>query len=114
MLVNLDATFTLSILLIVFHKRNNIFILPVEDLEIEFLNEIEIYEDKDAVKAITHLVNKYSSIWESLGFTQISPEYWMKMYLKPGWKIKVTTINLRVYSLGIEAKPLVNKTFDKM
>lgn len=36
------------------------------------------------------------------------------MHLKPGWEIKVSTIKLRVYLLGIEAKCSVDKTFDKM
>ena len=60
------------------------------------------------------LVDKYPLIWKSLDFIQIPPKHWMKVHLKPGYEIKVSTIKLRVYPLGIEAKRLVNKTFDKM
>ena len=38
----------------------------------------------------------------------------MKVYLKPGWETKVLAIKPRVYLLGIEARYLVNETFDEM
>lgn len=38
----------------------------------------------------------------------------MKVHLKLGWETKVLVIKPRVYFLGIEAKRLVDKTFDKM
>lgn len=38
----------------------------------------------------------------------------MKVHLKPIWETKVSTIKPKVYPLGIEAKRLVNKIFDKM
>ena len=38
----------------------------------------------------------------------------MKVYLKPGWETKDLSIKPRVYPLGIEAKRLVDKSFDEM
>lgn len=38
----------------------------------------------------------------------------MKVHLKLRWETKVSAIKPRVYLLGIKAKRLVNKTFDKM
>ncbi len=83
-------------------------------METELPNGIKIYRDKEAVDAITRLVDDYPSIWQSSGFVQIPPEHWMKVHLKPGWETKVSSIKPRVYPLGIEAKRLVDKTFDEM
>lgn len=38
----------------------------------------------------------------------------MRVYLKPGSETKVSNIKPRVYLLGIKAKHLVDKIFDKM
>lgn len=38
----------------------------------------------------------------------------MTVPLKPGWKSKVLTIKLWIYSLGNEARCVVNNTFDEM
>lgn len=38
----------------------------------------------------------------------------MKVHLKPGWETRILTIKPRVYLLGIEARCLVDKTFDEM
>ena len=98
----------------IFYNRNNISNLPAGDLETELPNAIKIYGNKKAVDAITYLVDEYLSIWQSFDFVQIPLERWMKVHLKSGWETKVLTIKPSVYSLDIEAKRLVNKTFDKM
>ena len=98
----------------IFHDRNGISILLAGDMEIELPNDIKIYGDKEVVDAITRLVDDYPSIWESSDFVQILPEHWMKVHLKPGWETKVSNIKPRVYLLGIEAKRLVDETFDKI
>lgn len=67
-----------------FHKHNGISILLSGDLKTELPNGIKIYRNKKAGNTITCLVNKYPSIWESLGFVQVFLEHWMKVYLKPG------------------------------
>lgn len=58
------------ILLIIFYEYNSISILLAEDLlEMELLSsKLKIYKNKDAVKAITCLVNEYLSIYEFLEF----------------------------------------------
>lgn len=38
----------------------------------------------------------------------------MKVHLKPGWETKVSGIKPKVYPLGIEARRLVDQTFDKI
>lgn len=38
----------------------------------------------------------------------------MKVQLKPGWETKVSAIKSRVYPLGIEARRLVDETFNEM
>lgn len=38
----------------------------------------------------------------------------MKISLKPGWESKVSSIKLRVYPLGNEARHVIDNTFDKM
>ncbi len=98
----------------IFHDRNGISILPARDMETELPKGIKIYGDREAVDAITRLVNDYPTIWESSGFVQVPPERWMKVHLKPGWETKVSSIKPRVYPLGIEAKRLVGETFDEM
>ena len=46
----------------IFNDRNSISILPAGDMETKLPNGIKIYEDKEAVNAITCLVDKYPSI----------------------------------------------------
>lgn len=45
---------------------------------------------------------------------QVLPEQWIKVHLKPEWQSKVLTIKPKVYALGINAKQLMDKTFDEM
>lgn len=106
--------FTSLILLTIFYECYSISIPPTENLKIELPNDIKIYKEKKTVDVITCLVNKYSSIWECLGFLQIFPECLIKVQLKPQWETKVLTIKPRIYPLGIEAKRLDDKTFDEM
>ena len=90
---------------ILFHEWSGITILPANTgLKTELSNGIKIYGDRQAVEKITRLVNKYPSIWESLGFMQVPPERWMKVHLKPGWEVKVSAIKPKVYPLGIDSK----------
>ena len=98
----------------IFHDRNGISIPPAGDKETELPNGIKIYGDREAVDAVTCLVNDDPTIWESSGFVQIPPERWMKVHLKSGWETKVSSIKPMVYPLGIKAKRLVDETFDKM
>lgn len=62
MSADLNATSIPSTLPTMFYECNGIFILPAEDLETRLSNEIKIYGDIDAIKAITYLVNEYLSI----------------------------------------------------
>lgn len=68
---DLDIASTPPILSTIFYDCNGISILLAKDLKIELLNGIKIYGNKEAVDAITRLINEYSSIWESLGFVQV-------------------------------------------
>ena len=113
-LADLDVASTAPTLPTIFHDCNEISIPPAGNMETELPNGIIIYEDKEAVDAITRLVDNYSSIWKSSGFVQIPPERWMKVHQKPGWETKVSNIKPRVYPLGIEAKRLVDETFDEI
>lgn len=79
-----DAAFTPISSSTIFYKYNSISILPAKDLETELPNDIKIYRDKKTVNINTCLVSKYFTIWESLGFVQVLPKYWMKIYLKFG------------------------------
>lgn len=45
---------------------------------------------------------------------QIPSERWMKVPLKPGWEVIVSTIKPRVYPLGNKNWQVVDETFDKM
>ena len=68
-LVNNDAASTPPTSLLLFHERNGITIPPADaSLETELPNSIKLYGDSRAVEKITRLINKYPSIWESLGF----------------------------------------------
>lgn len=58
----------------IFHDRTGISIPSSGDLETELSNGIKIYGDREAVNAITRLVDEYPTIWESSGFVQILPE----------------------------------------
>lgn len=60
--VDLYVASTLTTLPIIFYNHNGISIPPTGDLEIELLKGIKIYENREAVGAITCLVNKYLSI----------------------------------------------------
>lgn len=47
-------------LIFLFYKQNNITILLAnKSLKIELLNNIKIYENKEVIKQITHLINKF-------------------------------------------------------
>lgn len=111
---NLEVASTPPTSLTIFHNRNVISISLAGDMETKLLNGIKIYGDKEAVDAITHLVDDYLSIWESSYLVQIPPERWMKVQLKPGLKTKMSNIKPRIYLLGMEAKRLVGETFDEM
>ena len=113
-LADLDIVSMLPTLLTIFYDRNGISIPPTGDLETKLPNGIKIYKDKQAVDAITCLVNEYLSIGESLEFVQIPSERWMKVHPKLGWETKTLAIKTRVYLLGIKAKRLVDERFDKM
>lgn len=83
-------------------------------IETQLDNGVRVYGDEVAVREISGLVAQYPSIWESEGFVQISPERWMKVYLKPRWESKVSAIKPRVYPLGNDSCRVVDETFDKM
>lgn len=75
---------------------------------------MKIYNNRQAVEKITHLINEYPSSWEFSGFVHVPPKRWMKLYLKPGWEAKVLAIKPKVYPLGIDSKWLVDETFDEL
>ena len=82
--VDYDAISTPPTFPLLFHERNGITIPPADaGLEIKLLNGIKIYGNRQAIKKITRLINKYSLIWESSGFVQVLPERWIKVHLKP-------------------------------
>lgn len=81
---DLDVAFISLTLPTISPNCNDISIPIAKDLEIELLNGIKIYGDKETVDTITYLVDEHSSIWESLGFVQILPERWIKVHLKSG------------------------------
>ena len=83
-------------------------------METRLDNGVTVYKDKYVVALLAQLVTKYPSIWESEGFIQILPERWMKVPLNPSWKVKVSAIKPRVYSLGNKARQFVDETFDEM
>lgn len=43
----------------IFYQQIGITILLIESLKIKLLNSIKIYDNKNAIKQIMHLVNKY-------------------------------------------------------
>lgn len=61
-LADLNVVTTSPISLTMFYKLNGISISPIEDLETELPNSIKIHGNKEAVDAITCLVNGYLSI----------------------------------------------------
>lgn len=82
--MNHEAAATLSMFCFLFHKQNSITIsLTDTGLKMKLLKNIKIYKNIEAIKQITHLVNEFPSIWESLSFVQLPLEWWMKVYLKP-------------------------------
>lgn len=76
-----DVVSTPPILLTIFHDRNGISILPAGNLQKDLPNGITIYKDKEAIDAITYLVDEYPLIWESSGFIQIPPKCQIKVHL---------------------------------
>ncbi len=83
-------------------------------LETKLPNGVMIYGEEKAVQRIVSLVDKLTTIWDSSSFVDISPERWMTVPLKDDWHAKLTNIKPKVYSLGVEARDLVNETFDKL
>lgn len=75
---------------------------------------MRVYGDEHAVALLVQLVADYLSICKSEGFIQITPERWIKVPLKPGWKAKLFAIKPRVYPLGNKARQLVDETFDEI
>lgn len=84
-LISYNTAATSSKLPLLFHKRNSITIPLVDErLEIELLNSIKIYGDGEVFQKLMQLVNKYPTIWKSLGFVQISLKHLIKINLKSG------------------------------
>lgn len=83
-------------------------------METQLDNSVRVYRDKVAVREISELVAQYPFIWKSKGFVQISLERWIKVYLNPGWKSKISIIKPRVYLLGNDFCRVLNETFNKM
>ena len=59
-------------------------------------------------------MDEFPTIWDSSGFVDIPPEILMTVPLKDDWQGKLTNIKPKVYSLGVEARALVDETFDKL
>lgn len=73
-----------------------------------------IYGDKQAVQKISALVADFPTVWDSSAFVDIPPERWMTVPLKDDWQARLANIKSRVYLLGVEARALVDETFDKL
>ena len=59
-------------------------------------------------------MDQFPTIWDSSGFVDILLERLMTVSLKDDWQAKRTNIKPKVYPLGVEARTLVDETFDKL
>lgn len=58
-------------------------------------------------------MNKFPTLWKDDGFIHVTPEEWMRIFLKEGWKPKITGRS-KIYPLDLEDRKLVNQMFNEM
>ena len=75
-------------------------------------NDVIIHKFNDIVVQIfKFLIEKYLDLWKKFDFVELSKKNWMKISLKIDWKSRIFD-KIKIYSLDIKNKKLVNFTFD--
>ena len=80
-------------------------------------NGVTIFSSTNSlnVQELTKTVNKFPELWKDTStFVDILENEWMKIPLCSNWETQIPTRGARVYSLGIEDRGEVDKTFDQL
>ena len=76
------------------------------------LNDIMLYDNKEAIKAYTDLVNDFSILWKNEEFINIFEKRWMRLSLRNDWQDRISN-KFKMYLLSNENKKIIDNTFDK-
>ena len=82
-----------------------------QSFEIIMLNEVTIYKSKKT-NFFVKIVKDFSTFWHDIDFVVMSKSNWMRISLKSDWENRVSN-RIKIYSLKIKNKQLINDTFDK-
>ena len=81
-------------------------------IEIVLSNDVIVY-NFDELNSFVKIVEKFSTLWQNIGFAKMSKENWMKISLKSDWKKRVSK-KTKMYFLNAKNKKLIDKTFDDL
>ena len=76
-------------------------------------NDIMLYDNKEAIKAYTDLVNDFSILWKNEEFINIFEKRWMRLSLRNDWQDRISN-KFKMYSLNNENKKIIDNTFDEL
>lgn len=81
-----------------------------EIAETKLFNDIMTHDNKNAIKSYKKFMKKFSKFWKDEKFIDIQ---WMKFSFRENWQVSVSE-KFKVYSLSLENRKVVNKTFDEL
>jgi hypothetical protein len=77
-------------------------------------NDVIIHNStSQAVFIFSNLIDQYSKLWKSEEFVKLSENQWMRILLRFDWKTRIFE-KVKVYSLELKDKKLVDQTFDDL
>ncbi|KAL3428067.1 hypothetical protein PVAG01_01576 [Phlyctema vagabunda] len=91
--------------------------LPVVPKDNENLlpNGVTVYGEQPALNKLSRIVAEFPKLWEDSGaFVDIPEDEWMKIPLRSDWESRAPSKHARVYPQGIEARKLIDATFDEL
>ena len=87
------------------------FTNSIISVEIIMLNDVIIYRSKE-IDNFVKIIKNFSTFWHDTEFVAMSKDNWMRIFLKFDWENRVSN-KIKVYSLKIKNKQLINDTFDE-
>ena len=89
-------------------------IISVDISETVLSNGVIIYnpDDTNTVRSLSQVVDVFPNLWKDIGFAVMDQDQWMRIFLKSDWKSRISE-KVKVYSLGLRDRKLVDETFDE-
>jgi transposase InsO family protein len=85
--------------------------------ELVLPNGVTIYgtPESDTVRKLSAVVDAFPDLWKDSGtFVDLPQDEWMKIPLRTDWESRLPAKGARVYPLGLEARKVVDDTFDEL